>query len=215
MRTTSLFVLCLIVGLSSAAAMAQSPLAFNFDYLATAHTQVSPTDGPTSGRAHSSGERQSGDGIYDSASATIEGGTNDAGMWILSNAVGSGFQGNPAGWTDLEGTFRVLNNGNKKDVTFTADATLTPLTRYEDGTFDIEIWDTADPDVILCQLTEEDLSEELTLESETDYGISFSYATGWDYDAGAIVDVQFSAVPEPMTMSVLSLGAVALLRRRK
>ena len=231
MRKSALSIICLFIGVSASLAMGQD---FTFDYMAEAHAMGSYTLFYGAGHPYEETHRVYDDagpspfpvsasvwspypgGEYSAEEATAFSGTGGSvvagGLEMYARAGMEGLWSPASASTNLVGTFSIAGSGA---VPFPAVATIPPYQSPELA-WSVEVWDSSDPSTILFRLDETNLSEELTLQAGTVYGVELdSPLEGLWPDAR--VDVQFSAtpVPEPATMSLLALGGIAMLRRRK
>jgi hypothetical protein len=216
MRKNALWMVGLLIGVCASLAMGQD---FTFDYEAEAHamgsrilflgSDVEEVEKFYDHDYATSAPASAGVSSDESAGAWTYGWVDANGLGMAATAHGQGLFSPVSESTNLAGTFSVSGSGS---VAFLAEA---EETGFSDSGFEwsVEVWDVSDPSTILFRLDDTNLSESLILSSDAVYGVEFGSSASYFTDAR--VDVLFAAVPEPATMSLLALGGVALLRRRK
>jgi hypothetical protein len=232
MRSTTLTVICLLVGMSASMAMGQDSFDFSFDGEAWGRGRVDPPDGPViedidSGPVSAYGYAWGGwqpseeQPAYPlSSHARVSAKTISPGLVIESTLDIYGIDESAEARVTVTGTFQIDAPGSV-DFVATADTfSLYEMSwNYSSGPQDtwlLEVWDESDPGTILFQLNDSNLSADMTLAGGTDYGVSFVHYAGVEgMDNIHTVDIEFSATPEPATMGLLAMGGIALLKRRK
>jgi len=196
MRKSALAVICLIVAAPTSRAMGQDYLNFSFDYTAHAFVDLrgngdeTDSDTQVNAPAHAFIE----DTHYEAyADSLVSSGTDAEGLWMeTSMSMYPGYT--PwVPWTtgSINGTFSIQTTG---PVLFSAVAAPTG-SLLQDPYFQdwgVEVWDETDPDTILFELGPDNLSSDVVLTGNTDYGVYLHSHSSDHYSLG--LDVLFSAL---------------------